>query len=391
VGSQPAPQHVLVVDDEPTIRDLLSERLVLEGYLCTAAPNAEQALAELAKQPCDVILSDLHMPGMSGLELLKEVRTRYPQAAFVMLTGENDLRVAVDAMKQGAADYLVKPFHRDAVLASVGRALERHRLELDLENYRRHLEEMVEQRTRQLHAALKRIELTYDETLEALGGALELRDLETEGHSQRVTRYALEIAKNMGCREDELKTLARGSFLHDLGKIGVPDSILLKPSRLTEQETAIMQTHVRIGYNLVSRIAFLAPAAQIVLTHQERWDGTGYPQGLRGAEIPLGARIFAVADTLDAMTSDRPYRAAQPFDVARAEIERQTDRQFDPGAVGTFISIPAEIWNKIRQDVSNGKRSSLSALLAHDAGSTALGPQAAPPPHAPKSRVVDPW
>ena len=229
--------------------------------------------------------------------------------------------------------------------------IERRRAIRELAQYRNRLEEMVEHRTKQIHAGLKRIELTYDETLEALGGALDLRDNETEGHSRRVTRYCLEIAKSMGCSEEVRRQIARGSYLHDIGKIGIPDAILLKPGKLTDEERQIMETHVRIGYDLVCRIAFLASAAEIVLTHQERYDGLGYPQGLMGKEIPLGARIFAVADTFDAMTSDRPYRAALSFAVAREEITKESGHQFDPDVVHASLSVSDELWLQIRKKV----------------------------------------
>jgi response regulator RpfG family c-di-GMP phosphodiesterase len=253
-------------------------------------------------------------------------------------------------MKQGAADYLLKPFQMEAVVVSLRRALEMKRMEAELAQYRQHLENMVEQRTKQLKAAMRRIEMTYDETLEALAAALDLRDNDTAGHSQRVTLFSLEIAKGLNFAPDELKQLERGAYLHDIGKIGIPDSILLKPGKLTPEETAIMQTHVRIGYELTSRVAFLSVAAQIVLTHQECFSGSGYPQGLRGEEIPLGARVFAIADTLDAMMSDRPYRKGRPYAVARAEIEREAGRQFDPNVVNVFLSIPEETWAKIRAE-----------------------------------------
>lgn len=307
----------------------------------------------LAGGTFDVIISDLHMPGMSGLELLEQAHKKCPHLGFVMATGAVDVRVGVQSMKRGADDYLMKPLQLDAVVASLQRALEKKRLEIELENYRQHLEEMVEQRTRQFQTAIKRIEMTYDETLEALGAALDLRDNETAGHSQRVSRYCMEMAQAVGVESARLKHIERGSYLHDIGKIGTPDVILLKPGKLTPEEKQIMESHARIGYNLVSRIAFLAPAAEIVLTHQERYDGTGYPQGLLGEEIPLGSRIFAVADTLDAMTSDRPYRRALPFATARAEIEREAGRQFDPGVVKVFLSIPEQTWQTIRAEVTN--------------------------------------
>jgi HD-GYP domain-containing protein (c-di-GMP phosphodiesterase class II) len=247
--------------------------------------------------------------------------------------------------------------------------LELKRTMRELDRHRMQLEETVEQRTKQLQSALKRVELTYDETLEALGAALDLRDNETAGHSRRVTRYCLEIAKVLGCGREELKSLERGSYLHDIGKIGIPDSILLKAGRLDAQEREIMDSHVRIGYDIVCRVAFLARPSEIVLTHQERFDGTGYPQGLVGSEIPLGARIFSVADTLDAMTSDRPYRRALPFAEARDEIVRYSGVQFDPDVVQAFLSVPEDTWIRIRAEVGQG-RQSLRKLMETGASTT---------------------
>ena len=330
-------ERVLVVDDESSVCTLLSERLGQDGYQCRTALSGEEALKLMAHDPADLVISDLRMAGISGMDLLEEVRAKYPHAAFLVATGVDDIKVSIEAMKKGACDYLVKPIQLDGVVASARRALEKKMMEIELENYRHNLEFMVEQRTRQLQAAMRRIELTYDETLEALGAALDLRDTETAGHSERVTRYALALAREMGCTDEQLKQIRRGSYLHDIGKIGIPDSILLKEGKLTPEEMAVMQGHVRIGYDIVCRIAFLAGAAEIVLTHQERYDGTGYPQGLVGSEIPLGARVFGVADTLDAMSSDRPYRRALPFAVARDEVVRESGRQFDPNVVQAFL------------------------------------------------------
>lgn len=357
--------RVLVVDDEAAVCNLLSEKLSSADYECRTCSNGEAALELLKTESFDAIISDMNMPGITGLELLEKVRKSYPHSAFLMVTGVDDIRVAIQAMKEGADDYLVKPFQFDVVLSSVRRSLEKKRLEIEVEQYRQNLEGMVEQRTKQLQAAMKRIELTYDETLEALGAALDLRDNETAGHSQRVSHYCLEMARAMGIEGERLKHIARGSYLHDIGKIGIPDSILLKPGKLTPEEKQIMESHARTGYDLVSRIAFLAPAAEIVLTHQERYDGTGYPQGLVGDEIPLGARIFAVADTLDAMTSDRPYRRALPFATARAEVERESGRQFDPTVVRTFLTIPQQTWEEIRSEVDASRmRTSLHSVSA---------------------------
>lgn len=365
---------VLIVDDEPSVCQLLSNRLKHEGFQCRTCSSAEEAAGLAQEKVFDVVISDLRMPGMSGLDLLEIIRKKHPRSAFLIVTGVDDVRVGIDAMKRGADDYLAKPFQLDGVIAAIERALQKKRLEIEVETYRENLEQMAEQRTKQLHTAMKRIEGTYDETLEALGAALDLRDTETEGHSRRVSRCCLEMAKKMECTGEQLKQIARGSYLHDIGKIGIPDAILLKPGRLTEEETAVMQTHARVGYDLVSRIAFLAPAAEIVLTHQEQYNGTGYPQGLMGKEIPLGARIFAVADTLDAMTSDRPYRRALSLSTARAEITRESGRQFDPEVVRIFLSIPDYVWEKIRLEVAGARLYSTAIRSAFASTAASLGP-----------------
>ncbi len=349
--SSESQRRVLVVDDEPLIRAILKEGLAREGFSCQEAGEAQEALKTLENEPFDILVSDLRMPGPSGLELLKTARAKYPRMVFLMATGVADVRVGVEAMRHGADDYFVKPLQLDAVVAAIHRGLEKKRLELELENYRDRLEEMVERRTQQLQMAVQRVEQTYEQTLRALGGALDLRDTDTEGHSRRVTFYSLELARKLGCSHDELRQILYGSYLHDIGKIGIPDAILLKNGVLTSEEVAVMQTHARIGYELVSRIPFLAAAAELVLTHQEAYDGSGYPQQLQGEAIPLGARIFALADTLDAMTSDRPYRRALPMAVARDTIRRECGRQFDPRVAEAFFSIPEDVWNQIHEEV----------------------------------------
>ncbi|TAM78799.1 MAG: response regulator [Acidobacteria bacterium] len=355
MGEKETKPRVLLVDDESAVWQILGEKLGRNGFDWRGRSSGQEALACLEKEPFDAVVSDLKMPGMSGLELLAETQKRHPNVAFIMATGEDDIRVAVDAMKHGADDYLVKPFQLDAAVDSVRRALRKKLMEAELERYRHQLEDMVERRTHQLQVAMKRVERAYDETLEALGAALDLRDTETAGHSRRVSLYCLEIARAVGCTNEQLKTIARGAYLHDIGKIGIPDSVLLKQGKLTPEEMAIMQTHVRIGFELLSRIPFLSSAAEIVLAHQERYDGAGYPQGLTGEEIPLGARIFTIADTLDAMTSDRPYRQAQPFKTAREEIIRESGKQFDPDVVRVFLSLPEQTWEKIRLQVASGR------------------------------------
>ncbi len=344
------PIRVLAVDDETAASKLLSIILSPPAFHCTTADSGEEALAALQRERFDAVVSDLQMPGMDGMELLTLVRRRHPHVAFLVTTGVDDVDVGVQAMRYGADDYLVKPLRESAVLASLERALHKQRLEQQVENYRQHLEEMVAERTRQLQAALQQIERSYGDTLQALGAAIDLRDNETAGHSQRVCRYSLEMARAMGWPDEQLPSLARGAYLHDIGKLGVPDSILLKPGPLTADERKVMQQHSQIGYDLVKDIPFLADAAEIVLTHHERFDGGGYPRGLKGEEILPSARIFSVADTLDAITSDRPYRRASSFESARETIGPLAGSQFDPRVVEVFLSVPKETWPTIARN-----------------------------------------
>jgi putative nucleotidyltransferase with HDIG domain len=342
--------RVLAVDDESAACKLLSLILVPPAFHCITASNGEEALVTLEQQRFDAVISDLHMPGISGMELLAQVRRRYPHVAFLVTTGVDGVDVGIHAMRSGADDYLVKPLMESAVLASLESALHKRQLEQQVENYRQHLEDMVVERTGQLEAALHQVERSYEDTLQALGAAIDLRDNGTAGHSQRVCSYSLEIARAMGWSEEQLRCLARGAYLHDIGKLGIPDGILLKPGPLTADERILMQQHVHIGLDLVKDIPFLADAAEIVLAHHERYDGRGYPRGLKGEEILLSARIFAVADTLDAITSDRPYRRASSFESGRETIRHLSGSQFDPCVVSAFLSIPEETWPTIAKN-----------------------------------------
>jgi len=311
------------------------------------------------------------MPGISGMELLAEVRRSYPHLAFLVTTGVDDVDVGVRAMRSGADDYLVKPLLDSAVLASLESSLHKRELEKQIENYRQHLEEMVVERTAQLQGALQQIESSYEDTLQALGAAIDLRDDQTGGHSRRVCRYSLEIAKAMGWPEKQMESLTRGAYLHDIGKLGIPDGILLKPGSLTEGERTLMQQHVQIGFDVVKDIPFLAGAAEIILMHHERFDGGGYPRGLKGEEILPGARIFPVADTLDAITSDRPYRRASSFESARDTIRRLSGTQFDPQVVNAFLNIREDIWPAIAKN--QRQIAGLSPQLRGNAGIRRLG------------------
>jgi len=347
-------QHILAVDDESTLLGIVVALLEHSGYDVSAAADAEHALLHLQDDPgCDLVLCDVMMPGGDGLSLLDTIGRDYPDVAVVMLTGVNDIRVATNAFRRGAVDYLLKPFERSQLIAAVARALEHGNLLKQNAAYRKNLEEIISARTSRLRATMQDLERSYDFTLEAMGDALDLRDAETEGHSRRVTAYTIALAREMGLDSGQLRTIARGAFLHDIGKIATPDRILLKPGKLDDEEIAIMREHCARGYEMVRKIPFLREAAEIVFTHQETFDGSGYPRGLRGEEIPLGARIFAIADTLDAMTSDRPYRKGLSFAQARAEIVRCSGTQFDPLIVDVFLTMPESLWNDLRREVES--------------------------------------
>jgi putative nucleotidyltransferase with HDIG domain len=255
-----------------------------------------------------------------------------------------DLEVAIGAIRRGAADYVTKPFNLEEVQIVIERTLEKRRLIRENREYQQTLERKVEERTREL-------EESYESTLEAMITALDFRDNETMGHSRRVVEYAMIVARTMGVGEPELTWIRRGAILHDVGKIGVSDAILRKPGKLDAAEWDEMKRHPEMGYRMLKHIRFLAPALDIVHCHQERWDGSGYPRGLKGYEIPLGARIFAAVDTFDAMTSDRPYRAALAIEVAREEIRRFSGTQFDPDVAAAFLSIDERVWHEIRARV----------------------------------------
>lgn len=346
-------EKILIVDDEEAIREVVTTMLEAQGFQCVAVSNGRAAQEQFRKFAPELVLSDMIMPEMDGNKLLDWLRVNDPEVPVIMVTAVHDISTALDAIRRGAYDYILKPFEKDQLFLSVRRALQWRRLVQENRNYQRNLEELVEERAAQLTGALRQLEQSYDETLEALGGALDLRDAETEGHCQRVTRFTISIAQAMGVDREPLKVLARAAFLHDIGKMAIRDDILRKPGPLTDEEKELMRTHCETGYNMLRRIPFLRDAAEIVLSHQEFYDGGGYPRKLRGEEIPLGARIFAVADALDAMISDRPYRRALPITHAREEIRRCSGTQFDPKVVEVFLSIPDQHWLNLRENLDS--------------------------------------
>ncbi|MGB9203372.1 MAG: HD domain-containing phosphohydrolase [Terriglobales bacterium] len=345
--------RILVVDDEETIREIVSSMLGGANFQTRQAASGIEALAILESgEDFDLVLSDLMMAEMDGIALLERAKERYPDMPIVMVTAVHDIQVALQALRNGAYDYLLKPFEREQLLATVRRALENRRLKRENDAYRTNLESLVAARTQQWKNALSELEKSYDITLEALGDALDLKDAETFGHTRRVTAFTIALASRMGLPKEQIRVIARGAFMHDIGKMAIPDKILNKPGKLTDDEMAIMREHAYLGYNMLRKIPFLAEAAEIVYAHQERYDGTGYPRRLKGDEIPLGARMFSIADTLDAMTMDRAYRPAQSFQAAREEIERWSGRQFDPEIVKIFLETPDHIWEDLRKDIN---------------------------------------
>ncbi len=338
--------HILIVDDEEMIRDLLFSALAQEGYVCHQASNVDDAFALLDEQPVDLVISDIMMPGRSGVELLRGLKSINPDIAVLMITGLSDMSTAMDCVHLGADDYITKPFGINRVMLTVRNMIERRSLALEKKNYQISLEVKVMEQTAQIRKNMDELSSAYDNTLTALVKALDAREKEVGSHSERVMRYTDFLGMKLGIVGKELKELAKGALLHDIGKIGISDNILLKHGRLDESECIEMRKHPQVGYAILSEIHFLKTPAEIVLAHHERFDGTGYPYKLKGEDIPIGSRIFAVVDTLDAMTSDRPYRLALPFSMVVAEINTYRGTQFDPEIADMFLSISKKQWEE---------------------------------------------
>ncbi|HEX3559098.1 MAG TPA: HD domain-containing phosphohydrolase [Pyrinomonadaceae bacterium] len=360
--------RVLIADDEPEIRSVLSD-LLSRHYDCSTVGSAEEALTHLRERDYDLVISDIMMGGMSGLEMIPHVLSKSPDTVVIMISGVQTVESAINALRAGAFDYVMKPFDLQHVEAAVSRALEHRDLRVSKRRYETYLEEMVARRTSELDGALASLGDAYRTTLKALTAALETRDSETHGHSERVVNFSLRLGREMGLDTEQLRSLEFGSLLHDIGKIGVPDAILRKPAALTQDEWVRMREHPLHGRKILRGIEFLEGAAKVVAQHHERWDGTGYPVGLRGEEIDLNARIFAVADAFDAMTSDRVYRLGRGYDDATAELEAFAGQQFDPRVVAAFRSVPREEWDEIRRrSLEEGELKAAARRLERKAG-----------------------
>ncbi len=325
----PAPLPTcLVVDDEPRLRQVLVALMRGDGYDCVEAGNGVEALAQLERMPVTLVLSDMRMPKMDGFELLQQVRQRYPDVAVIMITAVADVEIAVSCLGMGASDYVVKPYQLQDVRARVAQALEKRRLILENRAYRESLEQRVAEQAR-------RLESLFLVAVQSLAEVLELKDPYTRGHAGRVSRYSSVIAKTLGLGGETLQQIELGGQVHDIGKIGVRESVLNKPDRLTADEYQHIMTHPVLGWRILAPLLKEKPGAlNIVRSHHERYDGRGVPDGLGGADIPLEARIVAAADALDAMTSDRPYRVTEmSLEDAVEEIRRCGKTQFDPQVV----------------------------------------------------------
>lgn len=328
-------QQLLIVDDETSIRKLVMAKLSADGYRCVEASNAQQALEILGKEVVCLVLLDVKMPGKSGLEFLPEIKAKFPDTAVVMATAVADVTTAIECMQHGAYDYITKPFDLNDILHSVRRALEKRRLEIENREYHERLQEKVAEQA-------GRIRASFFNSIRSLNNALEARDKYTSGHSQRVTDLAAGITRQMAIPPEATDTIILASLVHDIGKIGVKEDIINKPSCLNNEELQDIKKHPEIGERILSPVAADEEILKLVRHHHERFDGTGYPDKLAGEQIPLGARILAVADSFEAMTSERPYRKAMSRHEACNELARCKGTQFDPEIVDCLLKIEGE-------------------------------------------------
>jgi len=357
--------NILVVDDDPAVGALLAETATASGYTTVVVTDGTAALERIRSGEFALVLTDVRMPGLDGIELLRRIKAFAPEVEVIVVTAAPDIDRARDMIRLGASDFLTKPFRLEEVRASVTRAIDKYGAWRERWTQQRDLKAQVERQARQIReqlvtaqersAALRDsldiLRAAYDATIEGLMFALDSRDRATLGHSQRVAVFSEEIAKTLAVSGPELEAIRHGAMLHDIGNIAVPDAMLQKAGRLTDDEWGVVRKHADQGYRIVQSIPSLGRAAEIVRQHHERYDGTGYPRGLSKDNISLGARIFVVADTFDAMTSERPYRQVSTYQEVCVEIARCAGTQFDPLVVEAFLRIPETSWTELRRAV----------------------------------------
>src|ERR671911_3122115 len=376
--STPSPsERILIVDDEDQIRTLLARLLSAHGYECLAAESAAAARRVLNDTDVALVLSDVNMPGESGIDFSREVLAQYPDTAVVMVTGMDDRRYAEVAIELGAYGYVLKPFKPNELIINVGNALRRRALEIENRSHRERLEQTVHDRTAALRDTIAQLESSdselrrlREETIRRLSWAAEFRNQETGEHIVRMSLYCTLLARLAGLDADRAEDIRIASPMHDVGKIGIPDRILLKPGRFTDDERAVMEAHTEMGHGILagSGVELLDLAAVMALTHHERIDGTGYPGRLTGDAIPIEGRICAVADVFDALTSDRVYRQGFQPDEARSLMLEGRGTQFDPDLLDLFLGSFDDVL-AIRRAAGPGTTdSTLAVALAHASG-----------------------
>lgn len=338
--------RILLIDDDTGIQKVM--RLFLENAGCevNVRGSGDEALRMLAENDYipDCVVLDIKMPGMPGTEILPRLKKLLPKTPVIMQTAISDIETGIESMRRGAFDYLIKPAMKDEIIETVKKALSYRKVLLDNErlekenlSYQHSLEKMVQERTRQLNEALSLLQQTNLETVKVLAETIEAKDPYTRGHCNRVRLLSRELAGYLDMDEGQHEILEYGSLLHDIGKLGVPEKILLKESPFSPDEAKIIRTHPLIGENILKTVEFFGPCLKIIRHHHERYDGAGYPDGLSGSSINLAVRIVTLADSFDAMTSNRPYRKALGLDETIRELERQSGSQFDATLVELFI------------------------------------------------------
>jgi len=330
-------ERILIVDDEEMITVLIAQRLFREGYFCATANNGNEALNHFYKNHFSLMITDVKMPEMDGIDLLKNVKTINSNMMVIVMTSYPEIGVAVEAMRLGANDFLIKPIDLDLLVLSVRNALEKKRLREEVETYRNHLEKLVEERTAQLQQTLLGLKKAHLDSVKILAEVIDAKDPYTRGHSDRVRRMSMRIGMKMDFDQKKLENLVFGALLHDIGKMGIRDEVLQKKDHLTPEEYQYIQKHTVIGAKIVEGIDFFKDKIPMIRNHHEHFDGSGYPDGLIGEVIPLEARIIAVPDAFDAMTSLRPHRRAMPVGDVIVEMERGKGKQFDPNILDIFL------------------------------------------------------